>query len=210
VAAERDGRPLLLIDIAVPRDIDPTVRGLAGITLYDMDDLQRQVAQSLSGREAEATRARGIVDEEVERFERWLAGLDVVPTIAALRERGEEIVRRALAENERRFESLSEADRARLEAMARAIVGRLLHEPTLRLKRAADDDSAYVYVEALRELFGLEPGTLSRLGEIDLPRAADTGSAEDRAGARVTRLDSRRAGAGGSDLSHGKPDRRKP
>ncbi|HEV2074634.1 MAG TPA: glutamyl-tRNA reductase, partial [Thermoleophilaceae bacterium] len=151
VAAERQGRPLLLIDIAVPRDIDPTVRELSGITLYDMDDLQRRAARELSGREAEATRARAIVDQEAERFERWLAGLDVVPTIAALRERGEEIVRKALAENERRWESLSEEDRARLETMARSIVGKLLHEPTLRMKRAADDERSYVYVQALRE-----------------------------------------------------------
>jgi glutamyl-tRNA reductase len=206
VAAERDGRPLLLIDIAVPRDIDPTVRGVTGITLYDMDDLQRQVAQSQSGREAEATRARRIVDEEVERFERWLAGLDVVPTIAALRERGEAIVQKALADNERRFDSLSEADRDRLQAMARAIVGKLLHEPTLRLKRATGDDSAYVYVQALRELFGLEPEAATGIGEGE----ASPGVEVDAGGAHVTRLDSRRSRAAGGEASRGKPDRRAP
>ena len=85
----RDSRPLLLIDIAVPRDIDPTVRTLPGVTLYDMDDLQRQVARNLSVREAESSRARSLVEEEAQRYENWLATLEVVPTISALRERGD-------------------------------------------------------------------------------------------------------------------------
>jgi glutamyl-tRNA reductase len=110
----REGRPLLLIDIAVPRDIDPAVRELPGITLYDMDDLQREVARNLGGREAEATRARTIVEQEVERFGDWLASLDVVPTVAALRGRGEEIVERVMRENEGRWESLGDADRKRV------------------------------------------------------------------------------------------------
>jgi glutamyl-tRNA reductase len=154
VVAERHGRPLLLIDIAVPRDIDPAVRGLPGIALYDMDDLQREVARNLSGREAEARRARVVVDREVARFGDWLASLEVVPTIAALRERGEAIVEQVLDENAGRWDSLSEADRARLGVLARAVVRRLLHEPTLRLKRA--EDGAYTQIQALRELFGLE------------------------------------------------------
>ncbi len=107
-----------------------------------MDDLQRAAARSRSVREAEAQRARTLVDEEVQRFDRWLASLDVVPTIAALRERGDEIVEAVLAENETRWESLSEADRERLRVMARAIVERMLHEPTLRLKGAAEADES--------------------------------------------------------------------
>jgi glutamyl-tRNA reductase len=158
VAEQRGGRPLLLIDIAVPRDIDPRVRELPGMTLYDMDDLQRTVARNLDVQEAEASRARTVVEEELQRFDRWLSTLDVVPTIAALRERGEEVVHQVLRENEGRWESLSEADRERLELMARALINRLLHEPTTRLKRSADDDSAYVHLQALRELFGLDTG----------------------------------------------------
>jgi glutamyl-tRNA reductase len=200
VADERDGRPLLLIDIAVPRDIDATVRELPGITLFDMDDLQREVARNLSGREAEVTRARRIVDDEVERFDRWLAGLDVVPTIAALRERGEEIVQRALAENDGRWESLTDADRARLGTMARAIVGRMLHEPTLRLKRAVDDDASYVHLQALRELFGLEPG--------DSGEAPESSEAAGLAGG-VTSLDSRRGAAGRAARGREASDRRR-
>jgi len=124
----------VLIDLAVPRDIDPELAGCPGVALYDMDDLQRTVARNLGGREAEAQVAAGLVAEEVGRFERWLQSLDVVPTISALRAHGEQVVEHVLSENESRWEALSAADRARVEAMARAVVSRLLHEPTLRLK----------------------------------------------------------------------------
>jgi glutamyl-tRNA reductase len=156
VAEERRGRPLVVIDIAVPRDIDPSVRELGGITLYDMDDLQRAVARNLSGREAEATRARTIVEEEVERFDSWIESLDVVPTISALRQRAESIVEQVLRENEPRWKALGPEDRERVEALARAVVARLLHEPTLRLKGTAGLDASYGYAHALRELFALE------------------------------------------------------
>jgi glutamyl-tRNA reductase len=160
----RDGRPLLMVDIAVPRDIDPGCRDLAGVSLHDVDDVQQIVARNASGREAEAKRAEGILEAEQARFERWLASLEVVPTVASLRERADELVRRVLAENESRWESLSEADRVRLQQMARAIVSRLLHEPTLRMKRAAGTDDAYLYVTALRELFGLDVDTAPEAG----------------------------------------------
>jgi glutamyl-tRNA reductase len=158
VLAERADRPLLLMDIAVPRDIDPAVRGLPGITLYDMDDLQHAVARNMSGREAEATKAGTLIEQEVERFTQWLGSLEVVPTIAALRERGDEIVAQVLRENEHRWDSMSDEDRGRVELMARAVISRLLHEPTLRLKET-EGDRAYVYVDALRELFALDGGT---------------------------------------------------
>ncbi len=134
VAASRMGRPLVLIDLAVPRDIEPSVRDCPGIALYDMDDLQRAVARNLDAREAEAEEALVLVRQEVERFEAWFASLDVVPTISALRRRADEVVRQVLEENEPRWETLSEADRERMELMARAIASRLLHEPTVRLK----------------------------------------------------------------------------
>jgi glutamyl-tRNA reductase len=156
VALNRVGRPLVLLDLAVPRDIEPAVRDCPGIALYDMDDLQRAVAENLGGREAEAERAAALLDEEVARFERWLVSLDVIPTISALRARGDQIVDQVLTENESRWESLSEADRERLVTMARALVRRLLHEPTLRLKDSAGEASSYRYVHALRELFDLE------------------------------------------------------
>jgi glutamyl-tRNA reductase len=159
VMAERGGRPLLLVDIAVPRDIDPACRDITGVSLHDVDDVQAIVERNASGREAEAKRAETLLTAEQGRFEGWLASLEVVPTVAALRERADEVVARVLAENEGRWESASEADRERIEAMARAIASRMLHEPTLRMKRAAGSEDAYLYVNALRELFGLDSGT---------------------------------------------------
>jgi glutamyl-tRNA reductase len=176
VAAYRLGRPLVLIDLAVPRDVEPSARECPGIALYDMDDLQRDVAQNLSGREAVAEEALGLVREEVERFEAWVESLDVVPTISALRRRGEEVVDQVLRENESRWESLSEADRERVAVMARAVVSRLLHEPTLRLKGSVGEHASYRYVHTLRELFGLEAALAPH---------------EEQA-AEVTRLDARR------------------
>jgi glutamyl-tRNA reductase len=172
VAARRPGRPLVLIDLAVPRDIDPDVADCPGVALYDMDDLQRAVANNIGGREAEAGRAGAIVDEEAARFERWLRSLDVVPTISALRERGEQIVDHVVSENEARFEGLSEPDRERLRAMARSVVNRLLHEPTLRLKDSVGEESSYRYVHALRELFDLEdgPAPAAEVTELDSMR----------------------------------------
>jgi len=159
VMITREGRPLLLVDIAVPRDVEPECREIAGVSLHDIDDVQQIVERNTSGREAEARRAERILDAEQDRFDRWLAALEVVPTIASLRERADEVVRRVLAENEGRWESLAEADRERLTAMAKAIASRLLHEPTLRMRRSAGNDEAYLYVSALRELFGLDAET---------------------------------------------------
>ena len=176
VAASRMGRPLVMIDLAVPRDIEPSVRDCPGIALYDMDDLQAEVARNLSSRQAEAEEALVIVREEVARFGDWLDSLDVVPTISALRRRGDQIVEQVLRENESRWESLSEADRERVATLASAVVSRLLHEPTRILRDAAGEGTSYRYVHALQELFGLE-GALSPL--------------ED-APAEVTRLDARR------------------
>ena len=176
VAASRMGRPLVMIDLAVPRDIEPSVRDCPGIALYDMDDLQSEVARNLSGRQAEAEEALVIVHEEVARFGDWLESLDVIPTISALRRRGDEIVEQVLRENESRWESLSEADRERVATLASAVVSRLLHEPTRILRGAAGEGTSYRYVHALHELFGLE-AALAPL---------------ENAPAEVTRLDARR------------------
>jgi glutamyl-tRNA reductase len=149
----RDGRPLVLIDIAVPRDIEHACGELDGVSVYDMDDLQAVVRRNLSVREAERSRADAVVEEEIQRFARWLAQLDVMPTIASLREHGAEIVDQVLAENAGRWETLSPRDLARVEAVARAVMQRLLHEPTIRLK-----ESGHGRQQVLRELFGLDEG----------------------------------------------------
>src|SRR6185295_18063205 len=100
VMSQREDRPLLLIDLAVPRDIDPGCREIRGVSLHDVDDVQAIVERNASGREAEARKAGAILDAELLRFERWLGSQEVVPTVAALRERADEIVSRVLAENE--------------------------------------------------------------------------------------------------------------
>ena len=180
VMSQRGKRPLLLIDLAVPRDIDPDTRELPGVTLQDVDDVQAIVERNTSGREAEAVRAEGILDSELSRFERWLGSQEVVPTVTALRERADDIVARVLAENETRWEGMTEADRDRVEVMARAIATRLLHEPTVGIKAVADREDSYLYVSVLRELFGLDVGT----------EPQSDGASE------VTSLDSRRRRAG--------------
>src|SRR6202012_6209753 len=116
-----EARPLVLTDIAVPRDIEPACREVAAVSVYDIDDVQQIVERNAGVREAEATRAERIIEDELDRFQRWVASLEVVPTIAALREHGDEVVRRVLAENENRWEGLSDADRARVGVMAKGI-----------------------------------------------------------------------------------------
>jgi glutamyl-tRNA reductase len=159
VAAARSHRPLLLIDLAVPRDIDPTCREVTGVVVRDVDDVQTIADRNASGREVESRRAELLVAAELGRFESWLGSLEVLPTVASLRGRADEIVRRVLAENDGKFSDLSEVDRRRVESMARAVASRILHEPTLRLKRSAEEADAYQQVAALRDLFGLDSTT---------------------------------------------------
>ena len=166
----RDGRPLVLIDIAVPRDIEHACGELDGVSVYDMDDLQAVVRRNLSVREAERSRADAVVEEEIQRFARWLAQLDVMPTIASLREHGAEIVDQVLAENAGRWETLSPRDLARVEAVARAVMQRLLHEPTIRLK-----ESGHGRQQVLRELFGLDEGGRGGAGAVGRDGARGAG-----------------------------------
>jgi len=155
VMEARGGRPLLAIDIAVPRDFDPDCSALPGVTLYDIDDLQAVIARNRSVRKAEARRAEAIIEEEIQRFAKWLGTLDAVPTIAALRRRADDVVEHVLRENAARWETLSPRDRERVEAVARSVASRLLHEPTLRLKRN-EGDRAHARLQVLRELFALD------------------------------------------------------
>lgn len=151
-----NARPLVLIDIAVPRDIDPECAAIDGVTLLDIDDLQSAVAMNLAGRLDEVEGAERIVEEEIRRFARWMGQLEVTPTISDLRSRAAGIVDTVLGENAGRWESASEADLARVERLAQTVVQRLLHEPTVRLKQARDRDDSHGHVELLRELFGLD------------------------------------------------------
>jgi glutamyl-tRNA reductase len=180
VMAERAGRPLLLLDLAVPRDIDPGCRDVVGVSVHDVDGIQEIAERNAAGREAEARKAERILDSELVRFERWLASLEVVPTIADLRRRGQAIVERVLAENEGRWESVSDADRVRIERLAQAIARRMLHEPTLRMKRSAEDAAAYSQLAVLRDLFGLDTATEPLGGESAEVRDLDARRRERR------------------------------
>ncbi len=152
----RRGRPLFLIDIAVPRDLDPAIHELDGCYLYDIDDLEAIVAETLAGRRREATRAEAIVAEEADRFHSWHASLDVVPAIASLRARAEAIRASELERVRGRLGGLSENDRRTVESITAQIVNKLLHLPTVRMKEAAAGADGAVYADAVRHLFGLE------------------------------------------------------
>jgi glutamyl-tRNA reductase len=151
VVRARRGRPLFLIDLAVPRDLDPAIHELDGCYLYDIDDLQAVVAETLAGRRREAERAETIVAEEAERFRLWQASLDVVPAIASLRARAEEI---RTAELEKA--KLSDSERRAAESVTAAVLNKLLHLPTIRMKQAAAAADGVIYADAVRHLFGLE------------------------------------------------------
>jgi glutamyl-tRNA reductase len=147
----RRGRPLFLIDLAVPRDLDPAIHELDGCYLYDIDDLEAVVAETLAGRRREAERAEAIVADEAERFREWQASLDVVPAIASLRARAEEI-----REAELERAKLSGAERRAAESVTAAVLNKLLHLPTIRMKQAAAAADGVIYADAVRHLFGLE------------------------------------------------------
>lgn len=162
----RAGRPLLILDLAVPRDVAPDVREVSGVTLYDIDDLQGVVRRNRSVRQVEAQHAEGIVEEEIQRFAEWLGSREVLPTLGALRARGQEIAEQIVRENASRWESASERDRERIAALAQAVVNRILYEPTLRMKELSDD-RVHLRMQVVRELFGLEePDELERAGTL--------------------------------------------
>ncbi len=148
----RNGRELLLIDIAVPRDVDPAVRELPGVHLYDIDDLQALIEQNMNARRREVANVERIVDEELVRFGEWLRARGVVPTVTALLASAEETRRTEVARTFKRLKDLTPQQQERVEAMTNALVKKLLHDPITRL-RGADGER---YVGAVRELFSLD------------------------------------------------------
>jgi glutamyl-tRNA reductase len=151
----RKDRRLLLVDLAVPRDLDPAIRELDGCYLYDIDDLEGIVTETLSLRRREAERAEAIVAVEAEKFHEWHASLDVVPAIASLRARAEEIREAELLKADALLGRLDESQRRAVEAVTAQIVNKLLHLPTVRMKEAAAAADGVLYAETVRHLFGL-------------------------------------------------------
>ena len=155
VVRTRRHRPLFIIDIAVPRDVDPRIGNMDNVFVYDVDDLQQVAEENLAVRAREAAQAERIIEEEVESFISWRRSLELAPTIVALRKRfgevAEEELRRALP----RLEGVGDADRAVLEAMSRSLVNKLLHQPMTELKAGAGQPDGALLIDAVRRLFAL-------------------------------------------------------
>ncbi len=155
-AARQRRDPLFLIDIAVPRDIDPACGSLADVFLYDIDDLNGVVSHNLEERMVEAERAEVIIAEEMKEFERWLDSMEVVPTVAAIRAKAEKVRADELDKAMKRLGGLSEKELKTVEMLTTSIVNKMLHGPTARLKQCASEKDCYEYVEAARYLYGLD------------------------------------------------------
>jgi glutamyl-tRNA reductase len=171
VMKQRKGKTLFLIDIAVPRNVDPDVHKLDNVYVYNVDDLEQEVAQNMKARQSEVTAAELIVDAELADWAAWARGLNVNPTVVALRAKTRGVL---IAEVERsltgRLKHLTEGDRAALAQMVESATNKLLHAPTTRLKLAASTNQgsdAGDLVEALHHLF-------------DLPKAPESSDDGDR------------------------------
>ena len=187
-ATGRGGRPLLLLDAALPRDIDPSVRDTAGVTLADMSDLERVAEVNRQRRQQEAARVEAIVEEEVARFHEWWDSLRVVPTLVDLREQAESLRERELQRALRRLAHLPQADQETVAAMSRALVNKLLHHPVTRVKAEGRPED----IQTLRWLFRLDDAPADADGQEDDATAGvgapvDTGGEEDPSGISAER-----------------------
>lgn len=157
VLSKRNGRRLFLVDIAVPRDVDPEVGNIPGVYLYDVDDLQGIISSNLQGRRQEADKAEAIIEAEVHKFLNWLANLEIVPTIASLRQKVEGICRVEVKKLCHSLPGRERPDAEAVEAMTLALVKKLLHQPINALKASQHQRSGNYYAEALCHLFDLNP-----------------------------------------------------
>jgi glutamyl-tRNA reductase len=156
IILERRHRPIFLIDIANPRDIEPACNEVDNVYLYNIDDLQSVVSTNLKERQREAARAEAIIEREVDTFRAWLQGLDVVPTIVSLRNRVEEIRTAELQKAMSRMGDLTPEQREAITSMTTAMINKILHQPMSELKRRAVHQDSHLYSAVLRRLFGLE------------------------------------------------------
>ncbi|HSK66778.1 MAG TPA: glutamyl-tRNA reductase, partial [Anaerolineales bacterium] len=152
----RPQRPLILIDIAVPRDIDPDAANIPHVKLYDIDHLNTKLEHSLAGRIDEVPRVRSILEQEIRDFAEYLQSLDMIPIIADIRQHAEAIRQELLEKTLRRLPDLTEAERDRIEAMTQAMVKKILQAPTQRLRAEASCPHAPEYAAVARTLFGLQ------------------------------------------------------
>ena len=155
VMKERKQKPVFIIDISVPRNVDPGINDMDNVYLYDVDDLRGVVDSNISERQKEAAKAEAIVEDEIETFRKWMLTLNSVPTVIALRERAEAIRKDELERFFNRFPSLGEKERRAIEGMAGAIINKLIHAPTVALKNDAEDkDMLIALIKRLYDLNG--------------------------------------------------------
>jgi len=156
VMKERKGRDLFMIDIAVPRDIHPSIKEIEGIKLYDIDELQYVVDKNLKQRKMAARAAEILIDKEIDNFFKWLGSLFVIPTITALRDKAERIRHSEINRALNRLGPLSEREKKVISSMTNSIVKQLLHNPIINLKKYANTSQGHLYTEILQNLFDLE------------------------------------------------------
>ncbi len=175
VTRARRNRPLFLIDIALPRDVDPAVGDLDSVFLYNIDDLQAIVQENLTKRAAEVARAEAIVADEVRKFETWLSARRAIPTVVALRQRFEAIRRNELERLQPKLAGLPPEAKTRVDEITRLLVEKLLITPTEQLKSTPDPDRVRTYADALTRLFALDTEEPARgePGRVPAARRAD-------------------------------------
>ena len=171
----RQNRPMFLIDISVPRNIDPAVRHVDNAFLFDIDDLKARVEQNRGGRLEEAEKAERIVVDEVKVVRQWLQSLEVTPTIMALRTKADDIKRVEMEKTLGRLANLSASERELVEAMASSIVNKLIHNTMVTLKAEVNSSDGAAFVEAARRFFSLGDPALSLVDE-NAASASETGS----------------------------------
>jgi glutamyl-tRNA reductase len=155
VMAARPERPLLIVDVAVPRDVDPAAGGVPGVTLLDMDDLRTFAEAGVAARRGEIALVRSVVNDEVDRYGALSSAREVAPLVGSLRQRAEEIRLRELERASGRLAGLDERQRDAVETLTRSIVSKLLHDPTVEVKEAAGTPRGERLAESLRHLFDL-------------------------------------------------------
>ena len=156
---ERRGRPLFLIDIAVPRDIDPAARDIDNVFLFDIDDLEKVVAANRQEREGEIRRVQDIIDDELKQFLHWFNALGTGPLIRELRQRAATLQQQELARWTAKLSQLSADDQQLVEGILRGYANKLLHDPLVQIRELANDDDGYLRLDTVRRLFNLDDGT---------------------------------------------------
>jgi glutamyl-tRNA reductase len=165
----REGRPLVVLDLALPRDVEPSVRTLPGVTLVDLERLQAALVDTEAGAGVEA--ARAVVTDEVGTFLSWQKASRVAPTVVALRSRADEVVEAELSRLAGRLPEMGERERAEVEQSVRRVVQTLLHTPTVRVKELTESPVGLSYADALRELFGLDPAAVEAVTSVTVDEA---------------------------------------